>query len=616
MENRLEFNVQNYFNGLARINHKVIGNYFDNYSSYNHDIRDIFLSYSNFFTKLSMSPTDQFKVQNYYLNFLMGQQKIWEQNFSNINNSENKPVITPDENDKRFRASQWTSYSFFNFIKQNYLLAEKLRAEVINEVEMSEDKRKKLNFYSKQYSNLFSPANFLLTNPEAIDLAFETNGKSLWEGFLNFIKDMEKGQITQIDDSAFEVGKNLAITKGSVVFQNELIQLIQYSSATEKVHKIPLLIVPPWINKYYIFDLQPENSFVKFMVDQGFSVFIISWKNPVPGMGHLTFDNYAKAAIRAIEVVKEISEVEKINTLGYCLGGTLLGVVASILSAQKKEIINTITFLASMIDFTDIGPMGDVIDQALVNKLERGDLLKDGIMHGHKMESAFNLIRVNDLVWNYAVNNYLKGQQPKVFDVMYWTNDNTNLPAKMYLFYMKQMILANKLSQKNALNICDTPIDIGKINVLVYVIAFKEDYISPPATVFTTSQLVSGPVEFIFGESGHVMGVINPLLKSKYGHYTNGKLGQGYLEWQKTAHRTEGSWWLTWGEKLHENSGEKIDAPKETGSKKYKILEPAPGSYVKEKCYTCFEEIPHIKATHLEKSKQAIVKTPMILNDK
>lgn len=588
MENPQEFNFQNLYNGLAKINQKMIGNYFDHFSSYNHDIRDISHGYFHFLTKLFVSPSQVIKTQAHFFNFFLAQQEIWKQSINRLNNAEYKSIIESDENDKRFKAPQWRNYPIFNFIMQNYLLSEKLRDKLINEVEISEDDRKKLNFYSKQYSNLFSPANFLFTNPEAMELALKTNGKSLWEGFNNFLEDLEKGRISQTDDSAFEVGKNLAITKGSVVFQNKLIELIQYYPSTKKVYSIPLLIFPPWINKYYIFDLQPEDSFVKYFVDQGFSVFIVSWRDPMPGMGYLTFDNYAEAAMQAIEVVREITGVEKINTLGYCLGGTLLSVVASILTTQKREVINTTTFLASMIDFTDIGPMGDVIDKALVKKFERGELLKGGIMHGHQMEHAFNLIRVNDLVWNYAVNNYLKGQKPKAFDVMYWTNDNTNLPAGMYLFYMKRMILDNKLSQKNALTICDTPIDIGKINSPVFVVGFKEDYISPPATVFTNTRLVSGPVEFILGESGHVMGVINPPSKNKYGHHIDGKLAKGYGEWQKTAHFIKGSWWLTWGEKIAKHSGNKIDAPKETGNKKYKILEPAPGSYVKEKCHVCF----------------------------
>ncbi|HWY13451.1 MAG TPA: class I poly(R)-hydroxyalkanoic acid synthase, partial [Bacteroidia bacterium] len=320
-------------------------------------------------------------------------------------------------------------------------------------------------------------------------------------------------------------------------------------------------------------------------VDQGLMVYVISWKNPMPGMGHLSFEDYVeKGALKAIEITKEISQAEKINVLGYCLGGTLLSIAGSILAAKKIDIINSITFLASMVDFSDIGPMGDVINEALVTKLEHGELLKDDVMHGHDMERAFNLIRVKDMIWYYAINNYLKGETPPSVDVIYWTNDNTNLPAGMYVYYMRKMILENKLSRKNALRIVDTPIDIGKIEAPVFVIGMKEDYISPPATAFTTTELVSGPVEFILGGSGHVMGVANPPSKNKYGYYLNGKLGYGFDKWQNTASYKEGSWWIPFSEKLKKISGKQIPASKYTGNNKYKPIENAPGKYVKEKC--------------------------------
>jgi polyhydroxyalkanoate synthase len=320
---------------------------------------------------------------------------------------------------------------------------------------------------------------------------------------------------------------------------------------------------------------------VKFLVDQGIQVFIISWKNPGPGMGHLSFSDYIqKGAMDALRVTGDITASEKVNALGYCVGGTLLGITGSVLAAQDNDIINTNTFIASMIDFGNIGPMGAVIDKALIRKLKRGEILKHGVLRGEDMERAFNLLRPNDLVWNYAVNNYLKGEEPKPFDVLYWTNDNTNLPANMYIYYLKHMIMANKLSRKNFLRICDTSIDIGRIKVPTFVVGFKEDYISPASTAFRTTELVSGPVEFIYGESGHVMGVINPPSKKKYGHFVNGILGKGFSEWKKTAEFRPESWWITWIDKLIDHSGEKIIAAKNLGNKKYPVIEPAPGSYV------------------------------------
>jgi polyhydroxyalkanoate synthase subunit PhaC len=584
------FNAVELFNNIAKANHKIAKNYCCNFAGYQRDIHDIALTFSYFYTKLFSEPNEMMKVRDYFLGFLQKQQALYKNVFidqRNITDREekNKPLIAPQKGDKRFNAPQWDEYPYLNFIKQSYQLTEQLSAQIVNEVEMGEPIKKKLHFYIQQYTDMLSPSNFLLTNPEVQELTIKTEGENLWRGFTNLLHDIEKGRISQVDQSAFEIGKNLAITPGAVIYENELIQLIQYAPGTKNVYQIPILIVPPWINKYYILDLQPENSFVKSLVDRGFTVFIISWKNPAPGMGHLTFEDYIeKGALKAIEVTKDISRAEKINVLGYCLGGTLLSVACSILAAQKKEFINSITFLASMVDFSDIGPMGDVINEVLVTKLEHGELLKKGVLHGYDMETAFNLIRAKDMIWNYAINNYLKGNTPPPIDVIYWTNDNTNLPAHMYLYYMRQMILENKLSRKNALRICNTQIDIGKIEAPVFVIGMKEDYISPPVTAFTTTELVSGPVEFILGESGHVMGVANPPSKNKYGYYLNGKLGYGYGEWKKTARFCEGSWWTHWSKKLEKVSGKQIASPKHPGNSKYKTIEPAPGRYVKEKC--------------------------------
>jgi len=574
--------------GIFKVNQCVVQNYLKYRKGYHRDLHDILLTYSSFFTKLFTEPCEMEKVQRFGLEFAEDHFKLVKHIITDSKSDQNgepNPFIIPKSGDNRFKALQWTQYPFFDYIKQLHLLMERLALKITDEVEMGEPGRRKIDFYTKQYTDLFSPANFLFTNPEALEKAWKSRGESLLNGFHNYVNDVEKGRISQADKSAFEVGRNLAITPGSVIYQNELIQLIQYKPATSTVYEMPLLIIPPWINKYYVLDLQPENSFVKFMVDQGFSVFIISWRNPSKGMGDLTFEDYVnQGALTAIEIVKIVCGINKINVLGYCLGGTLLSIAASILAARENEEISSLTFLSAMVDFSDIGPMGDVINSSLVNKLERGELLRDGLMHGHDMERAFNLIRAKDMVWCYAVDNYLKGMSAPVSDVMYWNNDNTNLPAKMYIYYMKEMILKNKLRPKNALRICGIKIDIGKIKEPVFVIAMKKDYISPPATVFATTELVSGPVEFILGESGHVMGVANPPSRKKYGHYLGGNLGNGYEEWLKTATFQEGSWWKSWSQKLKGNSGKLVPAPKISGNNKFKVIEPAPGKYVKEKC--------------------------------
>lgn len=332
-------------------------------------------------------------------------------------------------------------------------------------------------------------------------------------------------------------------------------------------------------------DLQEDNSLVKFLTAQNIEVYIISWRNPQPGLASLSFDDYVeKGALKAIEVVCSFSKTKKTNALGYCLGGTLLSIASSIISLNKKECsINTATFLGTMIDFSDIGPMGDVIDIALVKKLEREELNHQGILHGHDMERAFNLIRAKDLIWRYVIDNYLKGTSPAPFDIMYWTNDNANLPSKMYIYYMRNMILSNKLSRKNALRICNTKIDIGRIEFPVFVVGMQDDYISPAKTCFITTELVSGPVKFILAGSGHVIGAINPPWKNKYGYYLDGETGYGFEEWQKTAKFHEGSWWSPWSKKLKENSGKEIRV-KEKNEAAFENIEPAPGRYVLEKC--------------------------------
>jgi polyhydroxyalkanoate synthase len=585
MKDSEEFSLAKFFGNLEIIRQQIFKSYIANFSGYYHDVRDITSTFSGFIAEIQINPQELLKIKKVYAEFFQKQEELWKRIFLEGPGREKEPLVSPKRGDKRFAAEEWTKYPYFNFLKQNHLLLENLSDAIVSKVELSDRKKKKLKFYFDQYINAASPSNFLFTNPEALNLAIKTQGKSLWNGFNNFVEDLQKGRISQTDESVFEVGKNLAVTAGSVIFENELMQLIQYTPSTIKVNEIPLLIIPPWINKYYILDLKSETSFVKFNVDKGITVFMISWRNPMPGEASVTFDDYAnKGALKAIGVVKKISEVNKINVLGYCLGGTLLSIAGAILSIDKKKNpINCATFLAAMIDFSDIGPMGNVISGALVKKLERGELLRDGILHGYEMETAFNLIRANDLIWNYVSNNYLKGIKPPAFDVMYWTNDNTNLPAKMYVYYMRKMILENKLSRKNALRICDIPIDIGKIEFPVYVVALKEDYISPAKTAFVTTELVSGPFQFVLGDSGHVMGIVNPPFKKKYGYYTDGKFGYGFEEWQKTARYVEGSWWTSWNEWLVENSGLKVPAPERAGNEAYTIIEPAPGRYVKQK---------------------------------
>jgi len=585
MQDLQNLTIPKLINCMVKANQKIIQNYFKNNPGYHDSVQDLRLTYFNLFTKIWINPAEVNKIIGFSSNFIKAQQDVWKKIYLGFN-SDCKTVVEPLKGDKRFLEEEWDNNPYFNFIKQNYLLTEKLSQQIIDETDMDGEMRKKVNFCTGQIMDAFSPSNFLFTNPEALKLAIETKGKSLLHGLKNLIKDLEKGAITQTDESAFTVGENLGITPGTIIYQNELIQLIQYTPATKKTFEIPLVIVPPCINKFYILDLQPKNSLVKFLVESKVTVFIISWRNPKSGMSHITFDDYVeKGVLKAIEVAKNISQSKKVNTLGYCLGGTLLSIACSILSENPKENpVSSATFLATMVDFSDVGSMGDIINEELVEKIERGELFTDGILSGHNMEAAFNLIKANDLIWSYYINNYLKGFKPTAFDVMYWTNDNTNLPGNMYTYYMRNIVLENKLKIKNALTICNVNIDIRKIDFPVFVVSLKEDTISPAKTAFKTTELVQGTVEFILGESGHVMGAINSPSKNKYGHYLNGKLGVGFDEWQKTAKHFEGSWWTPWLQRVIKLSGQEIPAALKAGNENYKPIEPAPGKFVKEKC--------------------------------
>lgn len=549
------------------------------------DNMELALQYSNLFSEIAANPGNTAKAQSLYVDFMKKQQDLWKVMYERQAGKNVEPVITPAAGDKRFNAAEWNETPYFDFIKQSYLLVSELLSNIVESVDIDDKTKKKLSFYTNQYIDSFSPANFLATNPEALKLARETQGQSITDGLKNFLEDVAEGRISQTDVTAFELGRNIATTPGDVIYENELIQLIQYTPSTKTVSEIPVLVIPPWINKYYILDLKPENSFVKFIVDQGFTTFLISWKNPTREIGHFGFEEYVEmAALKAAEVIQEVTKAKTVNAVGYCLGGTLTSIALAVAYARKNVPFNTATFMATMIDFSDIGPMGDIVDEALIKKIENGELKEQNLMRGKVMGGAFNLIRSNDLIWNYVANSYLKGKKPAPFDVLYWNGDNTNLPAKMYDYYLRHMLFENKLSRKNALRICDTPIDIGKIDLPTFIIGTSEDHISPPQTTFTTTELFSGPIEYVLGGSGHVMGIVNPPFKKKYGYFSDGELGKGFEEWKKTAKQNEGSWWTPWTAWLKKQSGKQVPAPAKNGSTKYKAIEPAPGRYVKEKC--------------------------------
>lgn len=595
-QNKSAHEASEFFKDITQASHRVFQTYLDNLPNLIHSGKDLAEAWRIFGTSItSHHDNSSFAIGQAYFNFYKKQMELWQEIHQHIQQGGTLPLSS--NGDKRFKSPEWSEAPYyFYFIKQTYLLASELFTTIIEQADIDEQTRKKLKFYIGLFIEAMSPANFIVTNPEVIKLAQQTGGESLRKGFLNFIHDMKQGRISQTDFSAFEVGKNLAITPGSVIFQNELIQIIQYKPLTKNVFQVPLLIIPPWINRYYILDLEPHNSFVRFAVQQGFTVFMISWRVPKGEMGNITFDDYAQSGVLdAIAAIQEITKQKKVNALGYCIGGTLLGTVGAILSARKTMAngkkktstinpLNTLTFLASMLDFSDFGQLSAVVDFPLVEKMEK-EIGQNGILKGRDMTNAFNMIRSKDLIWNYVVNNYLKGNSPAPYSILYWTNDNTNLPGKMYTYYLRHFILKNKLSKKDALKICGTPIDLGRIKNPCYVVGTAEDHISPCRTAFATTHLVGGKVEFILGESGHVAGIINPPPphNGKYGYYHNGKLGKDLQHFRNTAQHCKESWWLHWAKWLRKYSGKQITAPSKPGSKKYKVIEPAPGSYVKEK---------------------------------
>ncbi len=484
--------------------------------------------------------------------------------------------------DKRFSGREWRDSRYHDYLRQAYLLNSRFLNDLVESAELEAPAKQRLRFFTRQLIDAMSPANFAATNPEALQLALETKGESLHTGIRHLIEDLEQGRVSMTDESAFEVGRNLAVTPGSVVFENELIQLIQYAPATAKVRKRPLLMVPPCINKFYILDLQPENSFVRYAVEQGNTVFMVSWRNVTEdSLDKLTWDDYiADGVLQAIEVVRAISKSEQINALGFCVGGTLLAAALAVLRARGEERVASATLLASMLDFTDPGDIGVFIDEASMQAREAA-IGGGGILSGKELAFVFSALRANDLVWSYVVNNYLKGKKPDAFDILYWNADSTNLPGPMYCWYVRNMYLENKLREPGMLSTCGVPVDLGAIRLPTYILATREDHIVPWKTAYLSTRHLEGDTRFVLGASGHVAGVINPPAKNRRSYWAGDNLPADAEAWLAGAAETRGSWWPHWDDWLRGFSGGERAAPKKLGNAKFKPIEPAPGRYVK-----------------------------------
>ena len=526
-----------------------------------------------------VAPAGSAPLAELQMNYLQQQFALWAKMMAGAVAAE--PVVSPDRGDRRFNAAEWRENPAYSLLKQVYLLNSRLIGDVVESADLDEATKHRLRFYSRQFVDAMSPANFPSTNPDVLKLALETRGESLQAGFKNLLADMNKGGLTITDEKAFEVGKNVAVSAGAVVFENELLQLIQYAPLTEQVATRPLVIVPPCINKFYILDLQPENSFVRFATEQGHTVFLVSWRNPDASCGHITWDDYvAQGAIKCIAVAREITGADQVNAVGWCVGGTILSSALAVLRAQGDKSVASLTLLTTMLDFREPGDLGVFIDEQGVSQREQ-TIGKGGIYKGSELGFVFQTLRANDLIWPNVINNYLKGKSPEAFDLLYWNADATNLPGPMYAWYMRNMYLENNLKEPGKLTVCDTPVDLGAIDMPSYVLATQEDHIVPWRSAYQTTQLVGGKSQFVLGASGHIAGVINPATKNKRSYWTGGKQGDDPEQWLASASETPGSWWNHWIKWLDPKGGKAIAARRKLGNRKYPVVEPAPGRYVK-----------------------------------
>jgi polyhydroxyalkanoate synthase len=513
---------------------------------------------------------------------------LWQKSMLRFAGMQPAPVAVPSLSDKRFRDEEWQEDFMFDFVKQSYLITARHIHETVSSVEgLDAQTARKVDFYTRQYIDALSPSNFALTNPEVFRETVYSNGQNLIKGLNNLLRDIEDGngslRVRMTDTSAFELGGNVATSPGKVVFQTDMMQLIQYQPLTETVYKRPVLIVPPWINKFYILDLREKNSFIKWLVEQGQTVFVISWVNPDERQAEKTFASYMEEGLfAAIDAIEKQTGEKDVNAVGYCLGGTLLAVALSYLAAKKQKRIASATFLTTLTDFSEPGELGVFIDEDQVNSLEK-KMFKRGFLEGSEMAGTFNALRANDLIWSFVVNNYLMGKNPFPFDLLYWNSDSTRLPAKMHSFYLRKMYMENKLIEPGGIEIDGIPLDLGKINVPCYFISTIEDHIAPWKSTYMGAVRFNAPVRFVLGGSGHIAGIVNPPAAKKYGHWVNpaAKLAPTADEWLSEAVQYEGSWWIDWQQWVTERNGDKKTNARDPASGALKALEDAPGSYVK-----------------------------------
>ena len=524
---------------------------------------------------------DAAKLMALQQSYIADASALWNQGL------QGKPA-EPASADRRFSAEAWKTNPVSHFSASAYLLNARTLMGLAEAVEGDAKTKARVRFAVEQWMAASAPSNFLAFNAEAQQKAIASKGESIAQGLTNMLHDLKQGHVSMTDESLFEVGKNVATTEGAVVFENEFFQLLEYKPLTAKVYEKPFLLVPPCINKFYILDLQPDNSLIRYAVSEGHHTFVVSWRNPDESMSDKTWDDYIEhAAIKAIAVVQEITGAKTINALGFCVGGTILGTALSVLAARGEKPVTSVTLLTSLLDFTDTGILDIFIDEMSV-KYREAEMGKGGLLKGKDLASTFSFLRPNDLVWNYVVGNYLKGETPPPFDLLYWNSDSTNLPGPFYAWYLRNTYFENNLIKPGKTAVCGQKVDLGKLDMPAYIFGSREDHIVPIGGAYASTQVLPGKKRFVMGASGHIAGVINPPAKNKRSYWTNDKLPQGKFpvaqtEWLKGATEHPGSWWTDWSAWLKDHAGKQTPAPKTYGSRKYQVIETAPGRYVKVK---------------------------------
>ncbi|WP_096703591.1 class I poly(R)-hydroxyalkanoic acid synthase [Magnetospirillum sp. 15-1] len=531
--------------------------------------------------------SDPAKLVEANLNLWQDYMSLWQNTARRMLGEETQPVVSPDSGDRRFKDEMWQENEIFDFIKQSYLLSARWMQGVVKNVEGLDDHTaKKVDFYTRQFVDAMAPSNFVLTNPEVLRATVETRGENLLKGLNNLLDDLERGKgnlaIKMTDYDAFKVGENIAVTPGKIVFQTDLMQLIQYDPTTPQAFEKPLLILPPWINKFYILDLRPKNSLIKWAVDQGHTVFVISWVNPDEKLAHKGFGDYMlEGPLAAMDAIEKATGSRQINAAGYCLGGTLLACTLAYLAAKGDDRIASATFFTTMTDFKDPGELGVFIDEEQLSALETR-MNQAGYLDGRDMATTFNMMRANDLIWSFVVNNYLLGKDPFPFDLLYWNSDSTRMPAAMHSFYLRKMYQENRLIEPGGIELNGVKIDLGNIKTPLYMLSTREDHIAPWQSTYALTQHVSGPIKFVLSASGHIAGVVNPPAANKYCYWTNTKKPKNPEVWLAGATQVEGSWWTDWQKWVEKFAGKQVPA-RVPGSGKLKAIEAAPGSYVRVK---------------------------------